>query len=308
MPRRKTRSSLRRRALTLSCVAGGLLVLASVPVSSMAAEAGSDPLAFAPPPSYRSYRVMDLSARTSLGTTAIKLGAGDWLIKLPTDHPINAPVGLQVTLRSATDRPHDVVIIGGEVRVTGNDSTRVERSAYLNSWTGTFFLEGVHFTSIDGNLGEGIDAHASAPGATLVLQNIQIDLLHGSAAGHHADALQVWNGPYNLRVDGFEAATQYQGMFLLPDQQYTGSYPAGGVYDLRRVHLDSTTATGYALWRNASTTLRTDQVFVDAAAARVSSGTVRWSSALWPDVQVNVPHGSVLTGTPGYGYVSPGYR
>lgn len=308
MPRRKARTGRPGRILTLSCVAGALITLASLAVGSTATAAVGDRLSFAPPAGYRSYRVIDFTTRRSLGSEPIRLGAGNWLIRLPTRRPINAPVGLQVTKRSATDRPHNVVIIGGEVRVTGNDATRVQRAAYLNSWTGTFFLEGVHFTSANRNLGEGIDAHASAPRATLVLQNIRIDLLHGSSAGHHADALQVWNGPYNLRVDGFEAATQYQGLFLLPDQRYRGAYPAGGVYDLRRVHIDSTTATGYSLWRNASTTARIDRVFVDAPASRATTGTVRRSAALWPGVRVNVPHGPVLTGRPGHGYVSPGYR
>jgi hypothetical protein len=211
-------------------------------------------------------------------------------------------------MNSATDKPHNVVIIGGAVRVTGADSTGVERSAYLNNWTGIFYMEGVHFSSSDNNLGEGVDTYAGDDGATLVLQNIRIDLLHGSYAGHHADTLQVWNGPYALNIDGFEVATQYQGMFLLPDQHYTGTYPTDGIYDFHRVHMDSTGATGYSLWRNASFTPRLDRVYVDAPASRVGAGTVLWPSDGWPGVQVNVPHGAVLTGNPGFAYTSPGYQ
>lgn len=57
------------------------------------------------------------------------------------------------------------------------------------------------------------------------LQNIRVDTVHGTQAGHHADVLQTWAGPRQLRIDGLSGSTGYQGMMLNPNDSSFG----GGV-------------------------------------------------------------------------------
>lgn len=277
----------------------------AVQFSSVAAE---DKLTYSPPPNWQSYQVKDYSSATTLPSTGIKLGVGDWLIKLPQNSVIDAPIGLNIGMVAADNKPHNVVIIGGEIRVTGPDASGFERAMYVNNWTGTFYMEGVKFYSANDMLGEGIDTYA--PGGEMILQNVDIGLLHGSYSTNHADGLQVWNGPYSIKIDGLDIKTMYQGMFLLPEQHYTaGVYPTDGVYEFHRVHIDSTDpASAYSLWKSDTFSVTNDRVYVDAVPSRVVANQVLWPSGGWNGVQVNVPHGSVFTAEPGVGYVSPGYQ
>jgi hypothetical protein len=232
------------------------------------------------------------------GIGEIKLRDGrDYRIVLPRKKAWVNAEGLWIT------GGRNVVVRGGTVDVRGGvvkSGKLAKRGAYFRDTTGTVFVEGVRFiSSTTKTLTEGINV--SLPGATLVLQNIRFgSLLTGSQSGNHADALQVWAGPRNLYVDGFVAVSQYQGMFLLPQQHNSASV---GTYDLRRVYLRGHSAA-YLLWRDGSFPTRTSQVWV--------SGSTRQSSGMWPNrsawpyVKVGVPP-TAFAKYAGYGYTSPGY-
>ncbi len=222
----------------------------------------------------------------------------DYRIVLPTNRAWKNARGLFIT------GGHNVVVLGGTVDVRGgwkDGSGRiVKRAAYFRDSTGIVHVEGVRFlSSTTQRMTEGIDL--ALPGAYLRLFNIRISsLLTGSQGTNHADVIQAWAGPRSLLVDGLTAATQYQGMFLTPQQRSSASV---GLYDLRRVWIDGRSAA-YLLWRTGSFPVRTSEVHV--------TGSTRQSSGLWPNrsswpyVKASRP-ARVFGGTAGFGYTSPGY-
>ena len=222
----------------------------------------------------------------------------DYRIVLPTNRAWKNARGLFIT------GGHNVVVLGGTVDVRGGwkdgSGKVVKRAAYFRDSTGIVHVEGLRFlSSTTQRLTEGIDI--SLPGAYLRLFNVRISsLLTGSQSTNHADVIQAWAGPRSLLVDGLTAATQYQGMFLTPQQHSSASV---GLYDLRRVWIDGRNAS-YLLWRNGSFPVRTSEVHV--------TGSTRQSSGLWPHrsswpyVKVSRPS-HMFGGTAGLGYSSPGY-
>lgn len=113
-----------------------------------------------------------------------------------------------------------------------NQGAAVSGAAQFKDQTGTLYLHGVHFQGTA--LEEGIDLQE--PGTTtVVLRDVLIDQLFGSQATNHADCIQAWSGPQRLLVDGFTCTSQYQGFFLLPNQQDTTTQES--VFDLRHVDL-----------------------------------------------------------------------
>ena len=116
------------------------------------------------------------------------------------------------------------------------------RGLYLTGQTGVMYVNGLQ---IRGTLNEGIQLSETEPGATVVLRNIAIDPVTGSEDTWHADLLQTWAGPAKLVVDGFTGTSNFQGMFLTPNQKWNGPKPE--FFWLRNVHLN--VALGrYALW------------------------------------------------------------
>jgi hypothetical protein len=236
----------------------------------------------------------------------IVLTAGrDYVIKLPTDRAWKNSRGLHI------EGGRNVVVIGGLVDVgagyysggTGPGVMAdgyVKRAAYVLNATGTVHIEGVAFTSSTGTLSEGVNF--SAPYARAQVQNVRLLVpLVGSKAYNHADALQSWNGPKWLGVDGFTATTGYQGMFL--NAHDTGSSPVDEGWVLRRVELNGTAAAKYILWKIAPpTSLATDRVFTSGGLGNYPN------SSAWPGVvHSSQPAGKGYAATAGLGYVSPGY-
>lgn len=205
----------------------------------------------------------------------------------------------------------NVVVIGGQVDVgagfySGGSGPGVmangyvKRAAYFLGQTGVVHLEGVAFTSSSGNLSEGINVSAAA--ATVRVQNCRIDVpLVGTKDANHADALQCWNGPRSLKVDGFTATTGYQGMFLNPHDTSTASAIVED-WELRNVEIIGTTAAKYILWRvKPPATIRTSEVYT-------SGGLGNWNGATdWPGVVHGKRAPVTFAATAGLGYVSPGY-
>jgi len=184
------------------------------------------------------------------GTSSLKLSTSkDYVLKLATDKPVYLPKGLDIT------GGHNVVVIGGQVDVrdgyqaSNGEATR--RGMYLKGQTGTVYIEGVRFSSTTtGTLTEGIDLDERL-GAQVVLQNVRLDHLKGSYATNHADGLQTWAGPRKLLIDGLSIDTDYQGMFLLPNQHFTG--PAPELFDLRNITITGQPGSGYMLWKDSQT-------------------------------------------------------
>lgn len=236
----------------------------------------------------------------------ITLAAGrDYIIKLPTDRPWKNARGLWV------EGGRNVVIIGGQVDVgagyfsggTGpgvQANGYVRRAAYFLSQTGTIHIEGVRFIAASGALSEGINISAAL--ARVQVQNVRLDSpLLGTKDANHADALQCWNGPTWLGVDGFTATTGYQGMFLNPHDTSTSSPVVDG-WELRNVEIIGTTAAKYILWRvKPPATIRTTNVYT-------SGGLGNWNGSTdWPGVKHGTRAPVTYAPTAGVGYVSPGY-
>jgi hypothetical protein len=254
------------------------------------------PLAWPPP------RLVDpIPVQLSSDVTDVHLDDDrDYVLQLP-NQPLVTRNGVRV------NGGHDVVLIGGEVHLTGTASNR--RGLYLRDQTGTVHVEGLRIT---GAAQEGIDLQQRR-GAVVQLENIHVDRVDGSRGTNHADLLQTWSGPRKLRIDGFSGTTSYQGFFLTPNQRFeTG--PAPEEFDLRNVFIRSTTAAGYALWSEGTWPLRTTDVWVDDARDRHdryllwpkgSSG----SGGRWEGVHRGTPAKPVVQPDDvGVGYLSPGYR
>ncbi|MGY1745194.1 hypothetical protein [Blastococcus sp. SYSU D00695] len=247
-------------------------------------------LSWAPPQLQSPETITLSSSRTSVTLDDRR----DYVIDLP-DTPLDAPNGVSVT------GGRNVVIIGGEIRTSVRDGEA--RGLYLKNQRGTVHVEGLRLSGAQAM--EGINL-AQPYGATVQLQNIRVDAVHGSNGGHHADVLQTWSGPARLRIDRLEGWTTYQGFFLDP---LKFGAPAPELFDLRNVVLrDVGGVSAYLLWDSGTYPITTRDVTV-VPAGRSFPGQVLWSqTGAWGSVRSGTSATpSPLTGNPGVGYVSPGY-
>lgn len=127
-----------------------------------------------------------------------------------------------VTIAGCDDRVFRGGILAGRTTIpTGsydspNRGIRLSDSGSSN--TGRDHFEGLWFKP-GTYLSDAIQiAFRSTTGRTVTLQNIRVDATtYGSKAGVHADTLQVWGGPSQLRVWGLVATdSRYQGAYLDP--------------------------------------------------------------------------------------------
>lgn len=122
---------------------------------------------------------------------------------------------------------HNVVLDGCDYV---NSST--SGAAEFKNQMGTLWLHDDHFAGPQQT--EGIDLQE--PGTTtVVMRDVLIDPITGSFQTNHADCLQSWSGPQRLLIDGFTCTSQYQGFFLLPNQQDSATQET--VWDFRHVNL-----------------------------------------------------------------------
>jgi hypothetical protein len=229
----------------------------------------------------------------------------DYVVELP-DEPLDVVNGVRI------NGGRNVVLIGGEIRISKpGDEARLIRGLYLRKQTGTIHVEGLLITGPE--LGEGINLD-QREGATVQLQNIRVETVHGEREGHHADVLQTWAGPSVLRIDRLTGYTTYQGFFLLPLQN--GDQDEPEVFDLRNVNIVGQEDAGYLLWRDGEDwPLAVDNVWVTPAGDRDEDDRPLWDdgaegAATWDDVQVGEPPRGdfVPEGSVGVGYESPGYQ
>jgi hypothetical protein len=227
--------------------------------------------------------------------------ARDYRIKLPR-RPLTLPNGL------AINGGHNVVLIGGRIEVpaaTAVKGAHVGRGLYLLNQTGTVHVEGLR---IGGRgLTEGIDLGQPFHN-TVQLENIHIDRVRYPAGlPTHPDLLQTWSGPGVLRVDRFAGATEYQGMFLNPEE-LGSSRPR--LFDLRNIAISGAgPRAAYLLWQATPFPLRVSGVTVRTAVAR-SSRLLFWPNPqTWGDARVASAGGARATARvrAGAAYRTPGY-
>lgn len=187
-------------------------------------------------------------------------GNRDYRLVLPQNQPLQAPNGLRIT------GGHNVVLVGGTVNVPDRSG-----AGELQDQSGTIHIEGVRFTG--SQLLEGLDLQE--PNATVELENIYFDTVHGSYTTNHADLIQTWAGPKRLLIDGLYGTTQYQGFFLLPNQHFSGSAPL--LFDLRNVYINDQ-GGAYALWLQSTprVPLHVANLNVTPNAARTWRGWWLW--------------------------------
>ncbi|GAA2721776.1 hypothetical protein [Cellulomonas aerilata] len=308
-PRRPATRPLRRAAAALVAA----VTLVGVPAGgATATDAAPSTPATSSVPSTRSPLTWQPPALTA--PTTVKVSATNRHLKLDDtkDYVVSMPAtpltGLDGLIVSGG---RNVVLIGGRIELPAEAITgtvHAGRGLLLKGQTGTVHVEGLHITGP--GLEEGINIDAAQ--ATVQLQNIRVDLVHGYEAGHHADVIQTWAGPRILRVDGLTGHTQYQGLFFLPTQ-YGAAQPE--LYDLRRTDIHGTPDSAYMIWRDGKAwPLTVSEVYVAPRNPSWRDGFL-WpkgtaqGTASWPLVKVGAPPVGefVPLADVGLGYTSPGY-
>lgn len=220
----------------------------------------------------------------------------------------------------------NVVLVGGRISPSAGSAAV---ALGISGTTGTFHVEGVWIDGASGREFDGVQI--VAPKATVQLENVRVTGLRGGYDTNHTDVVQPWGGVAKLRVDRLTATSNYQGIFLKPDQG-----PIGSV-DLRHVDLSyddvGARTGGYLLWLangcSAPATTLSDvyvkgrpgatlgaTVWPPTGQATDCPGVLSVSTAIgWPSLPVTglvrwgTPSGGsfVLSGDAGPGYRSPGY-
>ena len=312
LPRPAARA-LTAAAAALLLAAPGLPATAAEPASGTAAVTAdaattAATTAATEPSSALSWQPPALSApevvRVSATNRDLRLDpARDYVVQMPAE-PLSVPGGLII------GGGRNVILVGGEINIpAGVGSGHAGRGLYLKGQTGTIHVEGLLITGAGLNEGINLDQQR---GAVVQIQNVRVDTVHGSSSGDHADVLQTWAGPRQLRVDGLTGSSEYQGLFLLPRQ--FGSQAQPEMMDLRRVDLRGGPSSAYMIWRDdLSWPLHVSDVHVAPRDPSYRGGFL-WpksgaGAGSWPFVQVGTPAGGsfVPEGTAGLGYVSPGY-
>ena len=258
---------------------------------------GSGPLAWSPP-----VLVAPETVVVGPGHRSLKLDpTRDFTVVLP-EGPVD--LGGGVTL----DGGRNVVVIGGLITIPPRDrvpSDLARRGLYLKGQRGTVHVEGVHIT---GDVSDGINLD-EREGATVQIENVWIDRVHGGAETHHADVLQTWAGPQVLRIDRLRATTEYQGLFLLPNQLWKAGPPPEEV-TIRQSLVTMAPGSGYALWLPERHPGWLDKSGLYVQLPRAKSRR----KLTWPDSQLGLRllddtiAVTLDQGDPGPSYRSPGYR
>lgn len=203
----------------------------------------------------------------------------------------------------------NVRLIGGEI---GYDTVDVSRALFIKGAAGTapggtVHIEGLLFSGTN-IAGDAIDIDCQGVERTITLQNIDVSLgLAGSYTGNHSDAVQTWNGPNALRIDGMVVRrAAYQG-FMLDPRKFFAAVPAPFL-DFRNLHVVQNGDTGYALFNATVQALTGRNVKVRTGS---QTNRVSYPAGAWPFVTAYtgtpLPDDRFLSGKPGMGYVSPGY-
>jgi hypothetical protein len=155
-------------------------------------------------------------------TIRIAASGGTYSAPASTDCIFVAPAVITgpVTLAGCDDRWLIGAQIGGRTSVPSGSYDSPNRGIRLSdagsSDTGRDHLEGIRFLAGTYNSDAIQIAFRTTSNRTVTLQNIRIEsTTYGSKATVHADSLQVWGGPKQLRVWGLVALdARYQGAYL----------------------------------------------------------------------------------------------
>jgi hypothetical protein len=269
-----------------------------VPSAAPAYHHSDDPrLAWAPPSLEEPVTVQVTEADTELELDDSR----DYVLRMPPEPLLS---GLSV------NGGHHVVLIGGEIWIPdqGPDASESSRRGLmLSGQTGVVHVEGLLVGGED--LSEGIDIDERL-GGVVQLENVRVERLRArdevDFSDGHPDLIQSWAGPAELRVDRFTGTTDYQGIFLSP--QEFGSQDPPRAIDLRRVNISSTPSAHYLFWQEGDSPLHLDDVWARPNPRR---GYMAWpEDGRWSRVKpFPRPWGDfVPEGEAGLGYASPGYR
>jgi hypothetical protein len=241
----------------------------------------------------------------------------DYIIELPKDQPLRG--GLSIW------GGRNAVLIGGEILISADDprgALSYIRAVYLQEHAGTMHFEGVLIRGENpGDLQEGFNLNLRQTNCVVQIQNVRVEKVHGTRDAHHADILQTWAGPAELRIDGLTGFTQYQGMFLLPNQHFPlekgGFLPKKWIF--KNINIEGAEGSGYMLWAPPSEQqwpMEIENVWVKPHESKQGRrDSFLWpkpdqeSDRFWEDVKAGVPPGGdfVPAGTAGLNYISPGY-
>jgi hypothetical protein len=234
--------------------------------------------------------------------TTVEIGPNNYNLQLDQskDYILQCPPG-------PVDLPSELSVWGGHDVVLQDCDLEVNDNwvAYLHNQTGTMWVHDVHFGGT--NLGGGVQLQE--PGATVVMRDVLFDDVYGSYTTNHAELIQTWSGPARLLIDGLTGSTNYQGLYLLPNQAYTGPEPT--VWDLRNIDIDNSQG-GYALWvsdQDGAFPLNVQNVWVVPNPTKTWRGWWLWGFAgqdsntagegTWANVNAGAPPGgSFVHATP----------
>ncbi len=263
------------------------------------------PLSWAPPALKNPTTIAISEANHSLKLNAAK----DYILKMPTT-PLKVSGGLSIS------GGRNVVLIGGEIEApSAKDAPDAlqRRAVYLKGQTGTIHIEGLHIKGDD--LAEAFNLDERL-GAIVQLQNIRIETVHGQFSGHHADLVQTWAGPAELRIDRLTGFTDYQGFFLLPNQHFTDG-PTPKLFNFRHLNLAGSDKSAYLLWSPGEKAMPVSlkEVWLKPNPKKRDRDQFLWpkpstGDKSWDAVQVGTPPEGdfVPEGVVGVNYVSPGYE
>jgi hypothetical protein len=230
--------------------------------------------------------------------------AKDYIVKMP-GRPLKGPGGL------AIEGGRNVVVIGGEINIPRQprkSPSDDRRGVRLKGQTGVVHLEGLW---LRGDLTEGIDID-QRKGAVVQVQNVRVETVRARDEVHfsdnHPDVLQVFAGPQQLRIDRLTGWSDYQGLFLVPNDLGQQAPPCR--FDLRRINIRSTRTARYLLWKGGSFPLNAQDVWISPPRGRsVRKSTWPEGAREWRRVRRGVPPGGdfVPAGVPGVDYRTPGY-
>ena len=177
------------------------------------------------------------------------------------------------------------------LKISGNAKATVARTVHV---------EGLHCAGAHVWEGINVDSQGERGTLTVQLRDIKMDGVNVEfpGGGKHigGDALQVWNGPHRLRVDGFTAKNlEYQGFYLQPYQFGSGKL---GAWDIRNVNLEGASAgSAYLMWlagsRNAAASdgvaMTVKDVYVQPGGSRTRSQTLWDATNDWSEVKIGKP-------------------
>ncbi len=195
-------------------------------------------------------------------TTLRNAGDRDVLVVWP-DTPLDVEGGFQI------NGGRNIVSVGGTIKPSrryfapGETTPNDNRCLYIGGSSvakapRTIHIEGLHCAGA--YVWEGINIDSKAERGTLTVQmrdvrvdEVQVDLPGGLGNHYGGDALQTWNGPHRLLIDGFTAKNlHYQGFFLQPFSFGSGAL---GRWDFRNLQLEgSATGSSYLVWLSNSST------------------------------------------------------